>query len=153
MTDLAGVGTRLYDSTVRAELYGYAANNVALGLRHRQPFVHNLRVSATVPYAPTKLRIWDKTEHCVTIGLLPFVSRLSCWAWNHAGIYTCMHMASRTRIVAAVSKYGEHAWDNVIISWRHNFIFHVHEMFNVPWTLKIVSFPKFVMAIQLWLTR
>ena len=43
----------------------------------------------------------------MTIGLLPFVSRLSCWAWNHAGVYTCMHMASRTRIVAAVSKYGE----------------------------------------------
>ena len=22
----------------------------------------------------------------------PFVSRLSCWAWNHAGVYTCMHI-------------------------------------------------------------
>ena len=30
------------------------------------------------------------------------------------------HMTSRTRIVAAVSKYGEHAWDYVIVSWRHN---------------------------------
>ena len=29
VTDLAGVGTRLYDSPVRAELYGYATNNVA----------------------------------------------------------------------------------------------------------------------------
>ena len=32
----------------------------------------------------------------------------------------CLHMhaymASRTRIVAAVSKYGQHAWDYVIIS-------------------------------------
>ena len=90
MTGLAAVGTRLYDSPARAELYGYAANNVAYcaGLRHRQRFVHILPVSATVPYAPTKLRIQYKTEHCVTIGLLPFVSRLSCWTWNHAGIYT-----------------------------------------------------------------
>ena len=29
MTDLAGVGTRLYDSPVQAELYGYTTNNVA----------------------------------------------------------------------------------------------------------------------------
>ena len=54
------------------------------------------------------------------IGLHPILSRLSCWAWNHAGIYTCMHMTSRTRMVAAVPNYGEHAWDYVIISWRHN---------------------------------
>ena len=33
---------------------------------------------------------------------------------------TRVFTASRTRIVAAVSKYGEHAWDYVIISWRHN---------------------------------
>ena len=31
-------------------------------------------------------------------------------------------MASRTRIVAAVPNYGEHAWDYVIVSWRHNYI-------------------------------
>ena len=37
------------------------------------------------------------TLSCVTIGLLPFVSRLSCWAWNHACIYTCMqHDKSNT---------------------------------------------------------
>ena len=42
----------------------------------------------------------------------PFLSRLSCWAWNHAGIYICMHTTSQTRIVAAVPNYnGEHAWD------------------------------------------
>ena len=81
-------------------------------------------------------------HYCVTIGLLPFVSRLSCWAWKHAGVYTCMHMASRTRIVAAVSKYGEHAWDYVIISWRHNlgatflyFMFAKCSMFHERWRL------------------
>ena len=37
--------------------------------------------------------------------------------------YLHMHayMSSRTRIVSAVPKYGEHAWEGyVIISWRHN---------------------------------
>ena len=71
------------------------------------------------------------------------------------GYCTCMHMASRTRIVAAVPKYGEHAWDYVIISWRHNlgatflyFMFAIKELFNVSWTLRIVSFPKFVMQFN-----
>ena len=133
----------------------YEQLSLFVGLRHRQRFVHNLPVSATAPYAPTKLRISDKTEHCVTIGLLPFVSRLSCWAWNHAGTHACIYMASRTRIVAAVPKYGEHAWDYVIISWRHNlgatflyFMFAIKEIFNVSWTLKTVSFPKFVMQFN-----
>ena len=57
VTGLAGVG-RLYDSPAQAELLGYATYNAAyVGLRHRHRFVHNLPVSATVPYAPTKLRI------------------------------------------------------------------------------------------------
>ena len=54
----------------------------------------------------------------------------------------------------AVPDYGEHAWDYVrhhimtSLFGVHVFVFDIRdykEMFNVPWTLKIVSFPKFVM--------
>ena len=62
VTHLVGSGIRLYDNSARAELDGYATNNIGyiVGLRHRQRFMHNLPVSATVSYAPTKLRIYDK---------------------------------------------------------------------------------------------
>ena len=80
---------------------------------------------------------------------------LSYHVWAAELRTTCMHMASQTSIVAAVPKYGEHAWDYVIISWRHNlgatflyFMFAIKEIFNVSWTLKIVSFPKFVMQFN-----
>ena len=153
MTDLAGVGTRLYDSPVRHCLFGL--NSMAT-LRTTWP---NCRFSSSAAFRAqltgerdrplcsnetSDLRQnWTLCDHPgVTIGLLPFVSRLSCWAWNHAGVYTCMHMASRTSIVAAVSKYGEHAWDYVIISWRHNlgatflyFMFAKCSVFHERWRL------------------
>ena len=61
------------------------------------------------------------------------------------------HGKSHTRIVAAVPKYEEHAWEYVIISWRHNlevtylfFMFSIKEMSHVSWTLKILSFSKLI---------
>ena len=98
--------SRCRDSTIWQHCSGwtlwlrYEQRSLIVGLRHRQLFVHNLPVSAT------KLRIWDKTEHCVTIGLLPFVSHLSCWAWNHAGIHTCMHIKSNTHRRRRVQIWG-----------------------------------------------
>ena len=70
--------------------------------------------------------------------------------------HACIWQVEHASIVAAFPKYGEHAWDYVIISsWRHNlgatflyFMFAIKEMFNVSWTLKIVSFPKFAMQFN-----
>ena len=60
VTDLAGVGTRLYDSPVRAELYGYTTNNVAwrqtpetVYMIHDNMDIHNL----IIIFKPT-IQLW-----------------------------------------------------------------------------------------------
>ena len=72
-------------------------------------------------------------------GSLPFVSRLSCWAWNHAGVYTCMHMASRTRIVAAGSMPGTTSSYHDVIIWGPPFCISCElakcSMFHERWRL------------------
>ena len=134
--------SRCRDSTIWQPCSGwtlwlrYEQRSLIVGLCHRQRFVHNLPVSATVPYTPMKLRISDKTEHCVTIGLLPFVSRLSWWAWNHAGIYTCMHMNGKSNEHASSPSSPNmgsmpgttSSYHDVIIWGGHLFVFHVCDL-------------------------
>ena len=127
-----GVGTRLYDSPVRHCLFGLdsslAAFRAQLTGERDRPLCSNetsdLRQNWTLcDHRTSPLRI--------TFELLSLEPR------------GCLYMhASRTRIVAAVSKYGEHAWDYVIISWRHNlgatflyFIFAKCSMFHERWRL------------------
>ena len=60
VTGLADVETRLHMTALlgmNSMDTVYEQLSLIVGLRHRQRFVHNLPVSATVPYAPTKLRI------------------------------------------------------------------------------------------------
>ena len=58
VTGLAGVGTRLTALLGLNSMDNvYEQLSLIVGLRHWQRFVHNLPESATVPYAPTKLRI------------------------------------------------------------------------------------------------
>ena len=78
--------SRCRDSTIWQPCSGWTLATLRtlkpiVGLRHRQRFVHNLPVSATVPFAPTKFRIQDKIELCVTIGLLPYAC---IWQVEHA---------------------------------------------------------------------
>ena len=79
--------------------------------------------------------------------------------------YLHMHayewQVERTRIVAVVPKYGEHAWDYVIISWRHNlggtflyFMFAIYKgNFQCFMNVEDCVISKICNAIQLRLTR
>ena len=122
----------------------YEQRSLIVGLRHRQLFVHNLPVSATVPYMLQR-NFGFKTKLDI-VWTSDFSPSYHVWAaelgttrvFTHACIW-----ASRTGIVAAVSKYGEHAWDYVIISWRHNlgatflyFMFAKCSMFHERWRLR-----------------
>ena len=149
---LAGVGTRLYDSLTptwvngspaRAELNSmdtvYEQLSLIVVLRHRQRFRAQLTGERDRPLCS------NETSNL----------RQNWTLCDHRTSPLCMHMASRTRIVATVPNYGEHVWDYVIISWRHNlgatflyFMFAIKEISNVSWTLKIVSFPKFWMQFD-----
>ena len=166
MTGLAGVGTRLYDSPARAELYGYSRNNVAY-----------CRPSSSASFRAQLTGERDRPLCSNETSDL----RQNWTLCDHRTSLLCMHMASRTRrIFAAVPSTGPclisdegmatgsgtnirrpqllgaclglrtSLYHDVII-WGHVFVFHFRdykEMFNVPWTLKIVSFPKFVMRFN-----
>ena len=115
MTALFGTGCSGWTLWLR-----YEQRSLIVGLRHRQLFVHNLPVSATVPYAPNETsdlrQNWTLCDHRtsplrITFELLSLEPR------------GCLHMhaygKSNTHCRCRVHN-GEHAWDYVIISWRHN---------------------------------
>ena len=156
MTGLAGVGTRLYDSPARAELYGYRLRTTKPNCRSSSSAVFRAHLTDERDRPLCSNETSDLRQNW-TVWPSDFSPSYHVWAaeLGTTRVFTHACMASRTRIVAAVPKYGEHAWDYVIISWRHNlganflyFMFAIKEIFNISWTFKIVSFPKFVMQFN-----
>ena len=131
MTGLAGVGTRLYDSPARAELYGYATNNVAY-----------CRPSSSASF---RVQLTGERD-CPLCSNETSDLRQNWTLCDHQTSPLCMHMASRTRRIVAVvpstgplsahrGMNGDRQWNQptpsptmgsmpgtmyVIISWRHN---------------------------------
>ena len=160
VTNLAVVGTRLYDSPAQAELYGYATNKVGY-CRPSSSAAFRAQLTSEHDHLLCSNETLNLRQNCNIVWPSDFSPSYHVWTaelgtirvFTHAWTWQVEHAS-----LPPFPNYGEYAhdaWDYVTIPWRHNlgatilyFKFVIKAMFNVPWTLKIVSFPKLVMQFN-----
>ena len=159
VTDVAGAGTPPNDSPARAELYGYATNNI-IYCRPSSSAAFRTQFTGERGRHLCSEETSDSRQNCYIVWPSEFSPTCHVWAWNLLGIYTCMHMVSREYASSPASPIcPTHAWDYVIILWRHNlgatfFVFHVRDKGNVQCSINVEDcvISKICNAVQLRLT-
>ena len=154
MIGLAGVGTQLYDSPAGAELYGYRLRKTcrsSSSAAFRAQFTGERNRPLYSNETSDLRQNWTLCDHRtsplrITLELLSLEPR----GYLHVHAYgkSNTHRRRRPQIWGACLGLRHHIVTSYFGAIFLYFMFAIKEMFNVSWTLKIVSFPKFVMQFN-----